>query len=306
MMGNGANKPALPECDSSSNQTDSMSAALYVVSLEGWEPSQQQFDQLLQLCPAGRVERVRKFHFEADSRRCLASHLLQLKACVDVAGATADNVQFGKTKGNKPFAIIPDRSDEAPNFNYNASHDGDFVVLIAHSHCLCGIDVTRITDSVEEIADMTLTTAELATMHSIGAAMRNVYIHAIFACKEAYTKALGVGIVRDMNQIEFSPAIPVPWVTERDGAAVDDMVMLQVSDSEGYQGDWCLQSCWLDHSHFMVTALGSVKHAVDANGEFKRGLKMPTLPLPMDRELLRVAPTSVTTAEFSTVGGGAV
>ena len=64
------------------------------------------------------------FRFKEDQKRALVSRLLQ-RQCVSTAmGLTWESVQIKRTKGRKPFVMNRgmDRS-QAPNFNFNVSHE---------------------------------------------------------------------------------------------------------------------------------------------------------------------------------------
>ena len=108
-----------------------------------------------------------------------------------------------------------------------------------HTRYLCGIDVTSTErDAEESIVDVSLTQSEKVLLAQLGPAVRSCWVHALWACKEAYTKALGVGIVRELNQIHFEPSIHVVWADEQSMSS--DAGLFRVSDSEGDQGSWCL------------------------------------------------------------------
>ena len=108
----------------------------------------------------------------------------------------------------------------------------------------------------------------------------------ISACKEAYTKAVGVGIChqnmhQSVEEIHFEPEVPLQWHdASTEGhhmcrvyrRAIQNDVM---RDSEVEGGMWCLSLKWIRGQHGMhaiVTACGAPKWCVDANGGFKAQL----------------------------------
>ena len=72
----------------------------------------------------------------------LPCRLLQRAACARVTSAPHASIEIRRTKGRKPFLAspLPDPA-LAPNFNFNVSHEGDFVVLASEPVAVCGVDV---------------------------------------------------------------------------------------------------------------------------------------------------------------------
>ena len=113
-----------------------------------------------------------------DRARALASRLLAAKCCAVALGIDHDDVEIQRTKGGKPYVAkrsrllmkkppptttlttkssddtsSPSRSEDSspkkkkkkaqprPNFNFNLSHDGRYVVLASEPRCVVGVDV---------------------------------------------------------------------------------------------------------------------------------------------------------------------
>lgn len=78
-----------------------------------------------------------------DRKRSMVSRLLRRAMCSRALGVAWSEVKIDKTKGRKPFAVAPGGRNPpwAPNFNFNISHEGDWVVGVAEGFCLCGVDV---------------------------------------------------------------------------------------------------------------------------------------------------------------------
>lgn len=87
----------------------------------------------------GGVVRYRK---EDDRKRSLLSKLMQRRVASLVLGVPFTEVEIRRTKGRKPYAVAPHGNpSHAPNFNFNVSHEGDWVVLASEGRLLCGVDV---------------------------------------------------------------------------------------------------------------------------------------------------------------------
>jgi 4'-phosphopantetheinyl transferase len=117
---------------------------------------------LLTLVPEHERAEVLKFRYFDDKKRALLSRLMQRTACARVANVHQSDVVLSRTKGKKPFFAWRemavgagcDQKDtqnpkhqprqflpNAPNFNFNVSHEGDFVVLVSEPVAIVGVDV---------------------------------------------------------------------------------------------------------------------------------------------------------------------
>ena len=56
------------------------------------------------------------------------------------------DINLARTDRGKPFLKNTDAVDQTahPNFNFNASHHGDFAVLATESVLPCGVDVMKV------------------------------------------------------------------------------------------------------------------------------------------------------------------
>lgn len=254
-------------------------AALWAVNAKDWDPSEEEFNFLVgKYCDAERAKSVRCFKFAADQRRALLSTLLQRKACTDMAGVDPSRVVLERTKGKKPYAVLTP-VPSLPNFNFNATHDGAYVLLNAHSHYLCGIDLMQIQlePSKTEFLESTLSPASKQYFNRLPKRFRTGYLQVSFAAKEAYTKAVGVGLMEPFEGISFTPDIPAEWGQPFDGSVSHTFKITCETDSGQVldKGTWVLEATWVDQNHVSVMALGCPKYAVDAFGNFKSQLRQP-------------------------------
>lgn len=113
----------------------------WAVNIAGWQPKQEEWKFLLTLLPVEVQAEVQPYRVPADQRRALVSRLLQRKCAGDVCNVAVSEIVVKRTKGGKPFCANICNRAAAPNFNYNVSHEGDYVVLAAEPLCTCGIDV---------------------------------------------------------------------------------------------------------------------------------------------------------------------
>ena len=198
----------------------------WAVNVERWRPEGDhegaEFAFLLTLLPPHEREDCLKMRFMPDKKRALVSRLMQRAACSRVASLPHDEVVIHRTKGRKPFlARAPNRPPlpHAPNFNFNVSHEGDFVVLASEPHAMCGVDVAapgqarrrdrngRLPSAEEMLSTFgdVLAPAELAAIRAQpdDDAMEEAF-RRHWSLKEALAKAMGVGLALHLGRADFA------------------------------------------------------------------------------------------------------
>ena len=143
------------------------------MNVERWRPAGDdegaEFAFLLRLLPSHEREDVLKMRLVMDKKRALVSRLLQRAACARVAGIAWPDVVIARTRGRKPFLANAIALPHAPNFNFNVSHEGDFVVLASEPVAMCGVDVAAPGQARRPRADGRVPTADemLATFGAV-------------------------------------------------------------------------------------------------------------------------------------------
>ena len=122
----------------------------WIVNVATWRPADAEFEFILTLLPPHERDAVRRFRRFDDRKRAVVSRLMQ-RACIMRACETSsegrwrrarfDSLDVRRTKGSKPFHGARLGLTHAPNFNYNVSHEGDYVVLASETHAVVGVDV---------------------------------------------------------------------------------------------------------------------------------------------------------------------
>ncbi|KAI0049587.1 4'-phosphopantetheinyl transferase [Auriscalpium vulgare] len=184
----------------------------------------------LSLVGADERARIQRFFHRADSHRCLIGRVLP-RVLLRERGFSAESIAFGATAAKKPYFTTP---GIVPPLGYNVSHDNDLVAMAfaPDEHGTpayrVGVDVMKVrpprresfASFVHTVGD-TLTDLEkrllLSGDVSQEEALQRFYL--LWTTKEAYTKALGLGLGFDFRRVEYD--IPANSVTV-DGAVVDD------------------------------------------------------------------------------------
>jgi 4'-phosphopantetheinyl transferase len=132
-------------------------------------------------------------------------------------GVSADKIHFSATEAGKPYFVA---SIDPPLIGFNVSHDNELVAMAfapgehGPPAFLIGVDVMKVhvpTRGAEDIAsflhtvgEITLTDAEKRIVSSDvpeNVALDRFYL--IWTIKEAYTKAIGLGLGFDLSRIEY-------------------------------------------------------------------------------------------------------
>jgi 4'-phosphopantetheinyl transferase len=203
------------------------------VNISRWHPSDDhdgpEFRFLLALLPEHEREECLRFRFMDDKKRALLSRLMQRAACARVADVPHADVLLRRTKGKKPFfawtempSFDADSAADlaaAPNFNFNVSHEGEFVVLASEPVCIVGVDVAAPgqlrnrnrkggAPSVEETLQSFRETLSVSERNAIRAfrtdAEKEDAFRRHWSCKEALVKAMGVGLGMELGRASFS------------------------------------------------------------------------------------------------------
>eukprot|EP00913_Durusdinium_trenchii_P032673 g30582.t1 len=178
-----------------------------------WDLPEDDFPNGLSLLPFEEQQAVMQYRTLPDRKRTLVGRLLSLRACAQALGdPTYDHIQIGRTKGKKPFLHSP-LPGSLPNFNFNISHDGNWVVLASDCLYLVGVDVSAPQidrgepDDETWFQDMTsvLTETERETIRR-GKTHQERYaiFQRIWSAKEAVAKAVGQGLSFGLERMEVS------------------------------------------------------------------------------------------------------
>ena len=286
----------------SGSATDHPARLRWAVNTERWSPSGDhegaEFGFLLSLLPRHEREECLKFVHMPDKKRALVSRLLQRAACARVTSAPHASIEIRRTKGRKPFLAspLPDPA-LAPNFNFNVSHEGDFVVLASEPVAVCGVDVAapgqarrRRRDgrkpSIDEMLKVfanVLTPNERAAVENAAGddeAKEDVF-RRHWSLKEALVKAMGVGLAMELNRADFECEDEGAGVRRAGSAAPRgrlpggvETATLRLDGEPKTRWRFFMQPLGVRASengggrHWVTVSRGPFEDVTDANGEF--------------------------------------
>ncbi|KZV69138.1 4'-phosphopantetheinyl transferase [Peniophora sp. CONT] len=173
--------------------------------------SEDTYKQALELVDVVSRERCGRFYHRADSYRCLIGRLLP-RVLLARDGVSPESISFAETPSRKPYIATPKLS---PPLAFNVSHDNE-LVGIAYARGErenIGLDLMRVSrprgtsyGSFVESVGEALTAKELKTLLSTTTPLSESWrrFYRIWTTKEAYTKALGLGLGFDFARIDCS------------------------------------------------------------------------------------------------------
>lgn len=152
-----------------------------------------------------------RFSSKDDRKRALMSRLLQRKLFHDLLSIDYDSIRIERTPTGKPYLVsVPNA--RLPHLNFNVSHDGDYVVIVSDPVSLVGTDIISrhshsdlLPEKLFENFTTYFTPFEWMIIRSGGpdsdSMLDQFYRH--WCMKEAYVKAVGVGLGFELHRAEF-------------------------------------------------------------------------------------------------------
>jgi 4'-phosphopantetheinyl transferase len=157
---------------------------------------------------------VRRLHFDGDRRRYTAGRLWLRWLLAAHLGATLAEIRFRPGPYGKPALTSP---GDVRGLRFSASYSGDLAVFALARATEVGVDVERVRADVdvEQIAASFFARGEREALRRLAADVR---VRAFFTCwtrKEAYVKALGVGLSLPLDSFDVSPGLEAGRVPDR-------------------------------------------------------------------------------------------
>jgi len=228
---------------------------------------------------AGVAQYVR---FE-DKVRALLSRLLARRCCSLAMRLKHHDVEISRTKGRKPFLSASSRGRAKaagkPNFNFNVSHEGAYVVLASEPVVIVGVDVAAPEqfrrggefDAVAFFATMKdmLSVKEWGHVRMCGdAKFQAERFRCFWSCKEAFTKARGDGLAFGLGKAEFD-------ILVEEGPTLKFTATVSVN---GLQLPlWRFDGIEITDGHVVTVSRGPPEDVVDAQGAFSGTFAKPFL-----------------------------
>ncbi|WP_375333157.1 MULTISPECIES: 4'-phosphopantetheinyl transferase family protein [unclassified Candidatus Tisiphia] len=146
-------------------------------------------------------ERAEKFYFARDKikfiqRRCLLRFII-----AGYTGISVNDIQFKYNEYGKPKL-----KNNIIGLSFNVSHSHDFIVLAFTRYNEVGIDIelTKEDNVNWLITSDIFTNNEINLFHDLASFNTREIFYKLWSGKEAYLKALGVGLSIPLNSVEIT------------------------------------------------------------------------------------------------------
>ncbi len=159
-------------------------------------------DAMLAALPLEDRARIRRFRRAADRRQRVAATLLLRRVLARATGRPEPRLNIRRTPSGRPRL-----DDLAYNGDFNLSHHGPWVAVAWTNVGRVGIDLATVGEASVHVAPYAFSSEETAYLRTLGCEHQPTMLATLWALKEAYVKALGIGVARRMATITFSPAL---------------------------------------------------------------------------------------------------
>lgn len=209
-----------------SNVSSQHGIGRFFLNCDKWEPSPTEWQLALSLLSVEAVTKCNRFKSEKDRKLAVISRLLQRFAVHEMLNVDYDDINIVRTKFGKPVIDFePEVLRQAikskcfDNFNINASHHGSLVAVSTEPLMAVGVDVVdekekkKIHTSIASVCSSvgnSLTPSEMRYIKygdskdvCLGFDACLARFYRIWALKESYVKAHGLGLRLDISTISF-------------------------------------------------------------------------------------------------------
>jgi 4'-phosphopantetheinyl transferase len=181
-------------------------------------------------------ERASRFRFEAHRARFITRRGALRELLASYAGAVPRSIRFGHASHGKPFLDPPSVTEDV---RFNASASGDVGIVAVTVAREIGVDIEaerEITDA-PDIVRRFFTARERSEIESLPESERNRAFLACWTRKEAYVKAVGLGLSMALSDFDVT-VLPDEPATLRASAHGDAgrWTMREVAVPAGYLG----------------------------------------------------------------------
>ncbi|KAL6989311.1 hypothetical protein U1Q18_015059 [Sarracenia purpurea var. burkii] len=183
----------------------------WIVDISEWNPSPHQFSYALSFLPQHDHPSITRYVKLEDQKRALVSRLLQYALVHEVLGIPFDEIIIKRTFEGKPYLEGYKEDPKFPNFNFNASHHGDYVAIASEPVCIVGLDIVSHFISGNEtvpeyIQNFSSYFSRLEWDYIVNAGSWDDMLSEFYrywCLKEAFVKAIGTGVGHRLDSVEF-------------------------------------------------------------------------------------------------------
>jgi 4'-phosphopantetheinyl transferase len=147
--------------------------------------------------------RAARFHFEADRRRFVASHVALRGILASHLGVEPSSLAFGEGPHGKPFLDAP---ETGRSIRFSLSHSGGVALVAVSLGREVGVDVERVRprEDLDRFVARYLSPLEREVLARVASRDRLRVFFETWTLKEAYLKACGDGLLRELDAFDVT------------------------------------------------------------------------------------------------------
>lgn len=247
-----AGKPALPYRDVSPDHSFSLAPSdvhVWQADLDAPEMVRHRLGRLL--VPEEQA-RAARFYFERDRQRYLAGRGLLRLLLGRYLGRPPEGLELTYNRYGRPSLA---GSDNLPPLHFNLSHSGPIALFAFTLDRPLGVDVERIRSDLdhEKIAERFFSLRERQVLHNLSAMDMALGFFNAWTRKEAYIKALGMGLSLPLDSFDvtLAPGRPARLLEARQQPGeADHWTLYDLAPRPGYCGALAVRDRGLTLHHW--------------------------------------------------------
>ena len=191
---------------------------------------------LLRILCQEELARAAQFAFERDRQRFIQAHGIVRQILATYVNSDAAMLTFTRNPHGKPYII---RRVGDANLQFNVAHAGNCCALAVRLDHPVGIDIEQVRALLpaDDIPLGYFTPAESHILADLGGSTRRDAFFALWTCKEAMVKGLGISLAANLSRIEFDfDPVGCPRLVAWDGdrSIVRRWSILRLAPAPGY------------------------------------------------------------------------
>lgn len=232
----------------------------WAFNIKEWNPSASEFSHAISCVQPEEKDRLDRFVFRRDVKASLSGRLLMRKFINEYAHIPYNEIRLERDEQNKPVLIGAPAS-----LSFNVSHQGDYAVLAGETKDIkLGVDIMKLEytggkklSEFFRLMTRNFSAAEWKEIkeQSTGEFEQTAMFMRHWALKESYVKALGIGIVIDLEQIDF-----------RTNSKLNDRLVTTDTDLyvNGVKQNWLFEENLLNNHVVAVALQGGQEEVLNA------------------------------------------
>lgn len=222
----------------SMQNTGEIAAGAVDIWIANLELSPARLSDLTSALSADEIARADRFKFERDRQRFIAARGTLRVLLGRYLDQDPARLRFNYGPHGKPALT---GLGHGRSLYFNVSHSGGRALYAVTEAGDVGVDLEMMQDDfpVEDVAAHVFTAAEMAALLQVSGVERNVRFFTYWTRKEAYCKAMGVGITFDPRRIDAAKPLGVQsgkFMLKSDGVVDKAYTVCDLMPGDNYAG----------------------------------------------------------------------